>query len=299
MGIFSKFLESLKKTRNAFSQSIAYLFSKNELDDEFFEELEFALISADIGSETTEYIISEMRERARKQKTKNAMESKTILKDIMIEILEENEPPELTYPLVIMVVGVNGVGKTTTIGKLAKFFTSKRKSVVIAAGDTFRAAASDQLSVWAERANVKIVKSAEGTDAGAVAFDAISSAKAKKNDVLIIDTAGRLHTKSNLMEELKKISRLVEREYPEAEYHKMIVLDATTGQNANNQVAYFDEAVGLSDIIVTKLDGTSKAGFLVGLSREYSIPVRFVGVGEAIDDLVSFDAKDFVNSIIE
>lgn len=299
MGIFSKFLEGLKKTRNAFSQNIAYLFSKNELNDEFFEELEFALISADIGSETTEYIISEMQERARRQKTKNAMESKIILKDIMIEILEENFVSKFKYPLVIMVVGVNGVGKTTTIGKLSKFFTSQNKSVVIAAGDTFRAAASDQLAIWADRAKVRIVRSSEGTDAGAVVFDAISSVKAKKTDVLIIDTAGRLHTKSNLMEELKKISRLVEREYSEADFHKMIVLDATTGQNANNQVSYFDDAVGLSEIVVTKLDGTSKAGFLVGLSREYSIPIRFVGVGEGLDDLILFNARDFVNSIFE
>ena len=299
MGLFSKLVNGLKKTKTAISQNLSYLFSKNELDDNFFDELEFILISADIGSETTEYIIDEMRKRAKEQKTKNAVEAKNILKDIIIEILEENGLGEFSYPLVIMVVGVNGVGKTTSIGKMARYFTEHKKSVVIAAADTFRAAASDQLSVWADRAKVKIVKSSEGTDAGAVVFDTISSAKAKKTDVVIIDTAGRLHNKANLMEELKKISRIVEREYPEAEYHKAIVLDATTGQNANSQVAYFDEAIGLTDLIVTKLDGTSKAGFLIGLSSEYEVPIRFVGVGEGIDDLIDFDAREFVESIFE
>ncbi len=299
MGLFSKLVNGLKKTKNAISQNLSYLFAKNELDDDFFDELEFILISADIGSETTEYIIDEMRERAKQQKTKNADDAKNILKDILVEILEENQLGEFNYPLVIMVVGVNGVGKTTSIGKMARYFTEKKKSVVIAAADTFRAAASDQLSVWADRAKVKIVKSTEGTDAGAVVFDTISSAKAKKTDVVIIDTAGRLHNKSNLMEELKKISRVVEREYPDADYHKAIVLDATTGQNANSQVAYFNEAIGLTDLIVTKLDGTSKAGFLIGLSSEYEVPIRFVGVGEGIDDLIDFNAREFVESIFE
>ena len=299
MGIFSKLFNGLKKTKNAISQNLSYLFAKNELDDEFYDELEFVLISADIGSETTEYIINEMRKRAKEQKTKNAVEAKNILKDILVEILEENELTEFSYPLIIMIVGVNGVGKTTSIGKMARYFTERKKSVVIAAADTFRAAASDQLSVWADRAKVKIVKSSEGTDAAAVVFDTISSAKARKTDVVIVDTAGRLHNKANLMEELKKISRVVEREYPEAEYHKAIVLDATTGQNANSQVAYFDEAIGLTDLVVTKLDGTSKAGFVIGLSSEYSVPIRFVGVGEGIDDLIDFDAREFVESIFE
>lgn len=299
MGLFSKLVNSLKKTKTAISQNLSYLFSKNELDDDFYDELEFVLISADISSETVSYIIEEMRSRAKEQKTKNAEEAKSILKQIMIEILEENEIDEFSYPLIIMVVGVNGVGKTTTIGKMANYFVNKKKSVVIAAGDTFRAAASDQLSVWADRAKVRIIKSSEGTDAGAVVFDAIASAKAKKTDVVIVDTAGRLHNKSNLMEELKKISRIVEREYSEANYHKFIVLDATTGQNAINQVEYFDEAIGLTDVVVTKLDGTSKAGFLVGLERENAVPIRFVGVGEGIDDLMDFNAKEFVDSIFD
>ena len=298
MGIFSKLFNGLKKTKTALSEKLKYVFSKNELDDDFFEELEYVLVSSDIDSETTEIIIEEMRERAKARLTKNAEDAKEILKEILIEKLEENELEEYSFPLVIMVVGVNGVGKTTTIGKLANYFTEQKKSVVIAAADTFRAAASEQLSVWADRAKVKIVKSAEGTDAGAVVFDTIKSAKAKNTDVVIIDTAGRLHNKSNLIEELKKISRVVEREYPEADYHKFLVLDGTTGQNAFNQLEAFDEAVSITDLVVTKLDGTSKAGFLVGLESSYSIPIRYIGVGEGIDDLLEFNAKDFVDSII-
>lgn len=298
MGFFSKLFNGLKKTQTALSDKLKYVFSKNELDDEFFEELEYVLVSSDIDPETVEGIIDEMRERAKKQLTKKTEDAKNILKEILVEKLEENKLEEFSYPLVIMVVGVNGVGKTTTIGKLANMFSDNKKSVVIAAADTFRAAASDQLSVWADRANVRIVKSVEGTDAGAVVFDAIKSAKAKKDDVLIIDTAGRLHNKSNLIEELKKISRVVEREYGEASYHKFLVLDGTTGQNAFNQLEAFDEAVDITDLVVTKLDGTSKAGFLVGLQATYSIPIRYIGVGEGIDDLLNFNAKDFVDSIL-
>ncbi len=298
MGFFSKLFNGLKKTQTALSDKLKYVFSKNELDEEFFEELEYVLVSSDIDPETVEGIIDEMRERAKKQLTKKTEDAKNILKEILVEKLEENKLEEFSYPLVIMVVGVNGVGKTTTIGKLANMFSDNKKSVVIAAADTFRAAASDQLSVWADRANVRIVKSVEGTDAGAVVFDAIKSAKAKKDDVLIIDTAGRLHNKSNLIEELKKISRVVEREYGEASYHKFLVLDGTTGQNAFNQLEAFDEAVDITDLVVTKLDGTSKAGFLVGLQATYSIPIRYIGVGEGIDDLLNFNAKDFVDSIL-
>lgn len=298
MGFFSKLFNGLKKTQTALSDKLKYVFSKNELDEEFFEELEYVLVSSDIDPETVEGIIDEMRERAKKQLTKKTEDAKNILKEILVEKLEENKLKEFSYPLVIMVVGVNGVGKTTTIGKLANMFSDNKKSVVIAAADTFRAAASDQLSVWADRANVRIVKSVEGTDAGAVVFDAIKSAKAKKDDVLIIDTAGRLHNKSNLIEELKKISRVVEREYGEASYHKFLVLDGTTGQNAFNQLEAFDEAVDITDLVVTKLDGTSKAGFLVGLQASYSIPIRYIGVGEGIDDLLNFNAKDFVDSIL-
>lgn len=298
MGFFSKLFNGLKKTKTALSEKLKYVFSKNELDEDFYEELEFVLVSSDIDPETVEVIIDEMKDRAKKQLTKKTEDAKNILKEILVEKLEENKLEDFTYPLVIMVVGVNGVGKTTTIGKLANMFSDNKKSVVIAAADTFRAAASDQLSVWADRANVRIVRSVEGTDAGAVVFDAIKSAKAKKDDVLIIDTAGRLHNKANLIEELKKISRVVEREFPEASYHKFLVLDGTTGQNAFNQLEAFDEAVDVTDLVVTKLDGTSKAGFLVGLQSTYAIPIRYIGVGEGIDDLLDFNARDFVDSII-
>lgn len=297
MGLFSKLINGLKKTKTALAEKLGYVFSKNELDDEFYEELEFALISSDISSTTTEEIIDKMRARAKQEYTKNAEEAKTILRDIMVEILTQNEIEEYNYPLCIMVVGVNGVGKTTTIGKLASDFRKQGKSVTIAAADTFRAAASEQLSVWADRADARIVKSTEGTDPSAVVFDAIKSVKARKSDVLIIDTAGRLHNKSNLIEELKKISRVVEREYPEADYHKFLVLDGTTGQNAVNQLDAFNEAVDITDLAVTKLDGTSKAGFLVGIESEYTIPIRYIGVGEGVDDLLKFDAQEFVSSI--
>lgn len=298
MGFFSKLFNGLKKTKTALSEKLKYVFSKNELDEDFYEELEYVLVSSDIDHETVQGIIEDMRTKARKQLTKKTEDAKNILKEILVHELESNKLEEFTYPLVIMVVGVNGVGKTTTIGKLANMFSDNKKSVVIAAADTFRAAASDQLSVWADRANVRIVKSVEGTDSAAVVFDAIKSAKAKKDDVLIIDTAGRLHNKSNLIEELKKISRVVEREFPEASYHKFLVLDGTTGQNAFNQLDAFDEAVDVTDLVVTKLDGTSKAGFLVGLEATYTIPIRYVGVGEGIDDLLDFNAKDFVDSIL-
>ena len=298
MGIFSKLFKGLAKTKDAIAKNMGYLFSKNELDEEFFEELEYVLISADFSHETAIEVTEEMRERAKKQKTKKVEDAKAILKEILVEILETPDAPKATYPLVIMVVGVNGVGKTTTIGKLATKYTAQKKSVTIAAADTFRAAASDQLSVWADRAGCKIVRSTEGTDAGAVVFDAIKSAKSKGADVLIVDTAGRLHNKTNLMEELKKMSRIISREYPEAEYHKLLVLDGTTGQNATSQLESFDEAVGVTDLAVTKLDGTSKAGFIVGLVDNYGIPVRYVGVGETADDLLEFNAKDFVDSIL-
>lgn len=298
MGIFSKLFKGLAKTKDAIAKNMGYLFSKNELDEEFFEELEYVLISADFSHETATEVTEEMRERAKKQKTKKVEDAKAILKEILVELLETPDAPKATYPLVIMVVGVNGVGKTTTIGKLATKYTAQKKSVTIAAADTFRAAASDQLSVWADRAGCKIVRSTEGTDAGAVVFDAIKSAKSKGADVLIVDTAGRLHNKTNLMEELKKMSRIISREYPEAEYHKLLVLDGTTGQNATSQLESFDEAVGVTDLAVTKLDGTSKAGFIVGLVDNYGIPVRYVGVGETADDLLEFNAKDFVDSIL-
>lgn len=298
MGLFSKLFSGLKKTKTALSEKLKYVFSKNELDEDFFEELEYILVSSDIDHETVEEIIDEMKVRCKQALTKNSDKAKEILKELLVEKLEENETPEFEYPCAIMVLGVNGVGKTTSIGKLASYFKSIGKSVTVVAADTFRAAASDQLSVWAERSKTRIIRSEEGTDPASVVFDGIKSAKANNTDVLIIDTAGRLHNKTNLMEELKKISRVVGREYEGVDYHKILVLDGTTGQNVFSQLDAFDEAVGVTDLIVTKLDGTSKAGFLVGLAGSYALPIRFIGVGEGIDDLITFDAKEFVDSII-
>lgn len=298
MGFFSRLFEGMKKTKKSFSEKLKYIFTGNDIDEDFYEELEYVLISSDIGVETTEYIIDELKERAKKGKLKKTEECKELLKEILVEILTQTKPEPLKYPCVIMVLGVNGVGKTTTIGKLAKKFTDEGKKVVLAAADTFRAAASDQLEVWANRAKVKIVTNEHGVDPGAVVFDSISSAKARGADVLLIDTAGRLHNKSVLMDELKKISRIVAREYPEAEYHKMIVVDGATGQNAISQVELFNEALELTDVAITKLDGTSKGGFLVGLAKDFDIAIRYVGVGETAEDLIDFNAKEFVDAIL-
>lgn len=298
MGFFSKIFNGLKKTKNALADKLKYVFTKNELDEDFFEELEYVLVSADIDHETVEEIVLEMKDRCKDELTKNSDRAREILKEILVEKLTENEENEFEFPLVIMVLGVNGVGKTTSIGKLASHFKSLGKSVTVVAGDTFRAAASDQLAVWAERSKTRIIRSEEGTDPASVVFDGVKSAKANKTDVLIIDTAGRLHNKTNLMEELKKISRVVGREYPEADYHKVLVLDGTTGQNVFSQLDAFDEAVGVTDLIVTKLDGTSKAGFIVGLTSNYNLNIKYIGVGEGIDDLLPFDAQEFVDSIL-
>lgn len=299
MGFWSRLFEGMKKTKKSFSEKLKYIFTGNDIDEDFFEELEFCLISADIGAETTEYILDAIRKEAKKRKLKTTDQCKDLLKETMQSILDKNVPEPMNYPCVIMVLGVNGVGKTTTLGKLAKRFTDQGKKVVLAAADTFRAAASDQLEVWANRAKVKIVTNDQGADPGAVVYDSIQAAKARNADVLLIDTAGRLHNKVNLMEELKKISRVVQKEYPEAEYHKMIIIDGTTGQNSLSQVELFDEAVGLTDVTVTKLDGTSKGGFLVALANNFDVQIRYVGVGESAEDLIDFDSKEFVDSIIE
>ena len=297
MGLFSKLKSVLSKTRDGISKKLTELFASNKLGEEFYEELEDILISADVSVKTTMEIVDEIRDVAIKEKCKDKDYVVNLLKQELFETLDYAEKLEIKSPAVIMVVGVNGVGKTTTIGKLANKFVKEGKSVTIAAGDTFRAAAADQLSVWADRAKVRIVKHEEGADASAVVFDAIGSVKAKKTDVLIIDTAGRLHVKANLMEELKKMDRVVKREYPEANFYKLIVLDATTGQNAYNQVEVFSEAVGLDGIILTKLDGTAKGGFIISLSYELEVPVCFVGTGEKIDDIEDFNAQEFVEAI--
>jgi fused signal recognition particle receptor len=300
MGFFSRLVAGLKNTKKSFSEKFKYIFTGNEIDEDFFEELEYVLISADIGAETTEQILDELRSEIKQKKLKKTEDCKSLLKEIIVQILNENIVEEYSYPLAILVVGVNGVGKTTTIGKLAQKFTEAHKKVVIAGADTFRAAAGDQLGVWADKVKAKYVSGEQGADASAVVFDAIASAKAKKADVILIDTAGRLHNKSNLMEELKKIGKVVSKEYPEAEYHKLLVVDGTTGQNSKQQVALFDEAVGLTDICVTKLDGTSKAGFVIELAKTNpDIAIRYIGVGETADDLLNFDAQDFVDAIFE
>ncbi|MBQ3492717.1 MAG: signal recognition particle-docking protein FtsY [Clostridia bacterium] len=297
MGLFSKIKAVLSKTRDGLAKKLNELFAKNKLGEEFYEELEDILISADVSVKTTMEIVDEIRDTAIKEKCKDKDYVIELLKNELFETLDYADKLDVKAPAIIMVVGVNGVGKTTTIGKLANKFVKEKKSVTIAAADTFRAAASDQLSVWAERAKVRIIKHSEGADASAVVFDAIESAKAKKTDVLIIDTAGRLHVKANLMEELKKMDRVVKREYPDANYYKLIALDATTGQNAYNQVEVFNEAVGIDGIILTKLDGTAKGGFIVSLSYELEVPVCFVGTGEKIDDIEDFDAKEFVEGL--
>lgn len=299
MGFFSRLFGGLKNTKKSFGEKLKYVFTGNEIDENFFEELEYCLVSADIGVNTAEEMIDMLRQKIKERKFKKVDDCKELLKEIMVEILEKNEIEEFSYPLAIMVVGVNGVGKTTTIGKIAQKFTDAGKKVVIAGADTFRAAAGDQLKVWADRCKAKYVSGEAGSDASAVVYDAIASAKARNADVILIDTAGRLHNKTNLMEELKKIGNVVNKQYPEAEYHKLIVIDGTTGQNSINQVELFDEAVDLTDIAVTKLDGTSKAGFIVELANEYDMCVRYIGVGESAEDLLDFNAKDFVDAIIE
>ncbi len=298
MGVFSKLKNALKKTREGLSSALSGLFSKNKIGDEFYEELEEILIGADISVITAEEVVEEIRAEAKQEKLKDEQFVRDLLKDVLEEKLTEAEIPEIAYPAVIMLVGVNGVGKTTTAGKLASYFLNKGKSVTVAAADTFRAAAADQLSVWAERAKVRIVKHEEGSDPSAVVFDALSSAKAKNTDVVIIDTAGRLHVKANLMEELKKMSRVVEREYPLSNFYKLLILDATTGNNAISQAQIFNDAVELDGIVLTKLDSSAKGGFVISLCSDLQIPVLFTGTGEKTEDLELFNPEEFIDGIL-
>ena len=298
MGIFAKLAQGLKKTKEAIAKKFYSLFTGRALDDEFYEDLENVLISSDVGVEATEQILERFRDECFERRISKADDAKELLRQIMVEsIVYEIAPYE--YPLIILVAGVNGVGKTTAIGKLAKFFKSRGKSVVMAAADTFRAAAGEQLEVWSQRAGVCLIKHEEGSDPAAVVFDALSSAKAKGTDVVLIDTAGRLQNKKNLMNELAKINKVVERECPDADYRTYIVLDATTGQNALSQVQEFDEIIDIDGIILNKMDGTAKGGVVFAISAERELPVVFVGVGEKIDDLAEFDAKTFIDSIFE
>lgn len=298
MGFFDKIKRGLEKTKNAINSKFKDLFKRSELNDEFYEELEYILISSDIGALATEEIIEELKEKAKKEKIKESEKAKNLLKEILVEKLAiEDENP--VYPLAYLIIGVNGVGKTTTIGKLASFFKNQKKEVILAAGDTFRAAASDQLTEWANRSKVKIIKHTEGADPASVVYDAVESMKARKADVLLIDTAGRLHNKVNLMEELKKISKIVANKYAECNYQKILVLDASTGQNAVSQVELFNEAVGIDGIVLTKLDGTSKGGIIIPIINNLQVPIKFVGVGEGVDDLLEFNAKDYVDALFD
>ena len=291
MGIFSKLFNGLKKTKDAISSKISYLFN-GELDDDFYDELEFALISSDMGVKAVEEIIEELKAIAKKKHIKLAEDLKQELRTIMANMLTDDSE-EMEFPCLITFVGVNGVGKTTAIGKIANMYKNDGKNVLMVAGDTFRAAASDQLAEWSKRVGVRIVKYSEGTDPGAVVYDGIASAIAKQNDVVLVDTAGRLQNKSNLMDELKKIQKIISSKWT-GDVKNYLVIDATTGQNAMSQVELFNEAVELTDIVVTKLDGTSKGGIVLAIRDKYNLPIKFVGLGEKMDDLEYFDLEDYI-----
>lgn len=296
MGFFSKLFSGLKKTKESIANKISSIFV-GELNDEFFEDLEYVLISSDIGAEASAEIIEEVKKQSKKQKIKTGEDFKALLRKVMIEMLNSTNDEEISYPALITFVGVNGVGKTTAIGKIANKFKNEHKSVLMVAGDTFRAAASDQLTEWAKRVGVRIVKYSEGADPAAVVFDGISSAQAKHDDVVLVDTAGRLHNKSNLMEELKKIYKIINQKW-QGDHKNYLVIDATTGQNALSQVETFNEFVGIDGIVLTKLDGTAKGGIVFAIAKQFGIPVKYVGVGEGVDDLIEFNAEEFVNGII-
>ena len=297
MGLFDKIKNGMKRTREAFSGRMDELVETyKELDDDFYDDLTDILIMADVGMPTAQLAVGRLREKCTSEKIGNPAKAKEALKEILVDILKA-EPMKLTSPMVLLVIGVNGVGKTTSIGKLSSRLKVMGRRVVICAGDTFRAAAADQLTIWAERADVPIVKRTEGADPAAVVFDGVQAAKARHADVLIVDTAGRLHNKSHLMEELRKISRVVEREYPEAALSALLVIDATTGQNGLAQAKVFSEVANLDGIILTKLDGTAKGGIAIAIRNELGLPVRYIGLGEQLDDMHPFDAKEFVDAI--
>ena len=295
MGFFDKIKAGLTKTREALSGTLGSVFSGfSEIDDDFYDELEESLILADLGVDTSVKAVGRLRKAVREQHLKTTEEAREALKEILVD----TELNLSTHPSVILVIGVNGVGKTTTIGKIAKQLTSQGKKVMLVAGDTFRAAAADQLEIWAGRSGASIVRQHEGADPASVVFDGIQSAKAKNVDVILIDTAGRLHNKTNLMNELNKISRIVARELPDAAKEVLLVLDGTTGQNGLIQAKQFKEIAGVTAIALTKLDGTAKGGIVIAVADALQIPVKFVGVGEQADDLMPFSAKEFVEALI-
>ena len=296
-GLFARLREGLSKTRDSLTGRVDTLVKETrKIDEEFYEELEDILLLSDCGVKATTAIMDELRDRVAKGNIKDAAEAKEILKQIMIEQMDIPRPP-LKWPMVMLIVGVNGVGKTTTIGKLALRFQSIGRKIMLCAGDTFRAAAADQLAIWADRARVPLVRHAEGADPAAVVYDAIKSAKAQEADLLIVDTAGRLHNKKNLMDELDKMRRVIDREYPEADVRCILVLDATTGQNGLSQARAFKEVCEIGGIVLTKLDGTAKGGIALAIRQELAVPVWYIGVGEGIDDLQSFDAKEFIEAL--
>ncbi|MBR6786505.1 MAG: signal recognition particle-docking protein FtsY [Clostridia bacterium] len=297
MGFFARLKQGLSKTRGNLTERVDELVENTvEVDEDFYEELTDILLLSDVGVRASTEIIDELRRRVEEQKIKDAAVARQMFKDLLVEEMNIPRPP-LGWPMVMFVVGVNGVGKTTTVGKLALRFQEIGRSVMLAAGDTFRAAADDQLAVWAERAKVPLIKHQPGSDPAAVVYDAVQAAKARKADLLIIDTAGRLHNKKNLMEELSKMRRIIDRDFPEATVRCMLIMDATTGQNGLNQAKMFKEAVEINGIILTKLDGTAKGGVAIAIRRELNVPVWYIGVGEGIDDLQAFEAKEFVKAL--
>ncbi|MPW26056.1 signal recognition particle-docking protein FtsY [Alkalibaculum sp. M08DMB] len=295
---FSKLKNSLVKTKNNFSGKIDQLINYSGVyDDEFFEELEEILILADLGVETTNTIINKTRERIQIDNIKDKEKVKSVIKEIVREILIDDEVTSFKYPMVILVVGVNGVGKTTTIAKLANLYKKQGKKVLLAAGDTFRAAAVEQITIWSQRLNIDIIRNDQGADPASVIYDALQAAKARKTDVLICDTAGRLHNKDNLMSELSKINRVIANESEFFTQYNLLVLDATSGTNAVNQANVFNQATKLDGIVLTKLDGTSKGGIVIPIKSQLKIPIHFIGVGEQMDDLQEFDASTFVDAL--
>ena len=300
MGFFDKIKQGLAKTREAISETFNDIFSVSELDDDFYDELEESLILADLGVETAAKAAQRLRKEVSARHVRQAEEARQVLREILVDMLNvgSSELNLATHPSVILVIGVNGVGKTTSIGKLGNQLKSEGKRVLFCAADTFRAAAADQLQIWSERAGCELVRQHEGADPGAVLFDALQAAKARNVDVVLCDTAGRLHNKANLMAELAKLSKIIDRECPGCARETLLVLDATTGQNGLIQARQFKETAGLTGIVLTKLDGTAKGGIVIAIAKELGVPVKFAGVGEGIDDLRPFDARSYVEAII-
>ena len=297
-GFFDKLKDGLAKTRNSITEKVSEVLNLAiTIDDELYEELEEILITSDIGVDTSVYVIEKLRKRVKELRIKDPSEIIPCLKEVLMDILGEEEIKDVELPKVILVIGVNGVGKTTSIGKMASSLKSKKYKVLIAAADTFRAAAIDQLEIWSSRAEVPLIKHQEGSDPAAVVFDAVQAAKARKIDVLICDTAGRLHNKKNLMDELAKINRVIIREYSEAHMETLLVIDATTGQNGIQQAKQFMDICPIDGIILTKLDGTAKGGVVISIKNQLNIPVKYIGVGEGIDDLQEFNSKEFVEAL--